>query len=348
MPALSAQPELTDEQRKRWRGHIQTGRKHAEAREWAPAVMEFEAALRLTPDDAMALNELSFVALQAGDVLKAKQAGSGALNRAVDPRLKAAALYNLGRIAEREGDAPGAKSYYLQSEALRPGQEVYQRRAGLDDPSRNPKPVLPCNQPQPLSQICACLRKTQGDWFIGEVRDPERLECEFDSTVMRPGVRLVSLANGTSERSYLIAARVGQAWAVIGELFHATFNNHHEDTLVNITFRERQLAEAHLLWVEYQVRGTQGMETEVTEDETKMVAICLLSGAKGAPRCPFNAPLTHSGTRTIYKDGKPKNYPFSSKYRVDLAPDGTATAVQVENKKDGRFDDAELGPRRLW
>ena len=82
--AVTATPPLTAAELGQWREHLRAGRKHADAREWAPGVREFEAALKLTPEDATAANELAWAALQAGDIAKARKAGEAALRGAAD------------------------------------------------------------------------------------------------------------------------------------------------------------------------------------------------------------------------------------------------------------------------
>ncbi len=349
---MTATPPLTAAELGQWREHLRAGRKHADAREWAPGVREFEAALKLTPEDATAANELAWAALQAGDIAKARKAGEAALRGAADPRLKAAAFYNLGRIAEREGDSQAARSYYERSMDLRPNQEVVKRHAALANRDSGALPGLPCTRPQPLTELCTCLRKAQENIFTREVTTPDSLECNLDEKVGIPGARLLLLANGSSELVYFVVAGKAPNWAVIGELFHAQVNDHHEDRLASVMFREKPLGPARLLWAEYAVSSTSGDGRSVRESRTEMAAVCVLSGAPGpqsAPSCLLNAPLARAGVVTLYVGAERKDsQPFSSKYKVELSLDGTAQVVQVENLRDDRFDADTLGPRRLW
>ena len=69
--------------------------------------------------DDRALAELSFAAMSAGEQDLARKAGRQAVLTATEPKIRAAALYNLGRV-EEPGDPAKAAALYRASLALRP------------------------------------------------------------------------------------------------------------------------------------------------------------------------------------------------------------------------------------
>lgn len=95
------------------------------------AMARFKHALAAHPEDAAALSELGWAAFQAGQLDEAAQATTRAVVAAKDPRLKAASLYNLGRIAEQRQDLAGARKAYEESLTLRKNTVVRARLAAL-------------------------------------------------------------------------------------------------------------------------------------------------------------------------------------------------------------------------
>lgn len=110
------------------------GRKLAKAGALADAKAAFEAALRLRAEDATALSELGYVELKLGNADAALAITDRAIAAAADPKLKAASLYNRGRLLEQRGDLPGAKAAYTESLALRPNATVQARLDKLGGP----------------------------------------------------------------------------------------------------------------------------------------------------------------------------------------------------------------------
>src|SRR5512143_2556800 len=70
-------------------------------KKWSEAVPEFEAALKAIDSDERATTELGWSAMNAGDYTKARKADLVAVNIAIDPKVKASALFNLGSVLEK-------------------------------------------------------------------------------------------------------------------------------------------------------------------------------------------------------------------------------------------------------
>jgi tetratricopeptide (TPR) repeat protein len=118
-PAPPTAQQLAD-----YRRRMKAGWALQKQKRWAEAVVEFEAALAAVADAQRALSELGWSAMNAGDFAKARRADEQAVAVAIDKRVKAASLYNLGLVQEKTGDKDGALRSFLASLKLRPHATV--------------------------------------------------------------------------------------------------------------------------------------------------------------------------------------------------------------------------------
>ena len=176
-------PAVTQAARKEYRRRLSTGRKLARARKWGEATVELEAALAAIPMDGRALSELGWAAFQAGDHARARKASADAVRVTSEPALKAASLYNLGRIAEAQGDATSAARSYTESLALRPSKTVVARLTALGGkpPAPGAAPEQPCATPTSREAVCDCLVADESPNEEGETPS-----CELLKDVARP------------------------------------------------------------------------------------------------------------------------------------------------------------------
>jgi hypothetical protein len=110
---------------------LSRGRELVKTKQYKGAIAAFQAALVATPGDARAQSELGWAAFRAGDLDLAQDATRKSIDAASDPKVKAASLYNLGRILEARGDAKAAGDAYRESLQLRPNRVVDSRLAAL-------------------------------------------------------------------------------------------------------------------------------------------------------------------------------------------------------------------------
>jgi tetratricopeptide (TPR) repeat protein len=156
-PEPAASPDKhTDEHKKaRMRGHkLMNNGKYAEA------AAAFKEALAVRADDARILSELSWAAFKAGDSQAAVDAAERSIALTGNPELKAASLYNLGRVKEAQGDKDAAKRAYSQSLGLRSNRTVQQRfnELGGELPKESYAPAPLFGPFASLTEYCATLR----------------------------------------------------------------------------------------------------------------------------------------------------------------------------------------------
>ena len=157
--AAAPSPALSD-----YQAALRRGRQAVSESAFVDAVAQFEAALRARPNDPVALSELGWAALQAGDLPRARTATQGALSFTKDRALQAASLYNLGRIAEATSDRSTAIDSYRRSLVLRKSTEVTGRLAALDPstPAAVPLSVTPLQGPfASLAAFCKRARREE-------------------------------------------------------------------------------------------------------------------------------------------------------------------------------------------
>lgn len=125
----------------------------------AAAMRLFEQALLLRRDDAALQSDLGWSALQAGDLARAESATRAAIAGETRPALRAASLYNLGRILEARGNRAGAIQAYRESLTLRPHAVVQRQLATLDPAAAAAQSPL---RPQAMVGPLATMRDVCG------------------------------------------------------------------------------------------------------------------------------------------------------------------------------------------
>jgi tetratricopeptide (TPR) repeat protein len=134
------------------------GRKLVHADKFAEATRAFEDALSKLPDDPVALSELSWSAFKAGQLDRAAKAARKSASATGNKRLRAASLYNLGRVLEARAERDGAVAAYLTSYRLRPRPAVAKRlyALGAEIPAGGLQRAMPLAGPATeLTELCA-------------------------------------------------------------------------------------------------------------------------------------------------------------------------------------------------
>ncbi len=343
-----APPPPTAKAKTEFKQHMKRGWAAQKTKQWAAAVPEFEAALVAVPADARALGELGFSAMNAGDFKKARIADEEAVAVAIDKKVKAAALYNLGTVLEKSGDKDGAVRAYLASVALRPNKTVGDAIVRLGQNPKAPAEVagLAC---KPNQKPCACLKENA---FTPHF-DAADATCEEKTPAPLAGLHLWEL-RGRGSYAYLFddAGRyVADAELDIDRMqgVEATFIDKVE---------KKSVGKHDVWWIWRNVENTQNSMSSTNDDDTrsefehaKLLTLCVAGDAKTPPRCPLvDVPVSRSvDVDVLAGNGKvtAKPAPAPTVLDVTVGTDGVATIKLKSGPSDDEVD-ALVGPHKLW
>jgi len=325
--------------------HMKAGWAAQQEKRWADAVREFEAALKVIEADQRALAELGWSAMNAGDFAKARRADEDAIRVAVDPKVKAQGLYNLGVVQQKTGDTQGALKSFLASLKLRPNKTVEQAVSKLGaKPTAEP---AFCEKPQ---TVCDCII----DHAFGEPAPGDNVTCAQTLAVKPPvkGFRVMHVHSDTrfgADWDYLVDEH-DQLVGIVGGVYE---HGRHYETVKLEKAEVKGVGGHWVLWLETTSSaeatypaGDEGMaiETETSRD----VTLCVVGSDKVPTRCPLrDVPL--SETRSVEYIDAPGNRDAHAEttLALELADDGTATVKLVKGASDARI--AQLvGPHKLW
>ena len=364
-PQAERPAPIPPEKRREYAARLRAGRAHAKAKRWGEAVSEFEAALALVPMDDRALSELGWAAFQAGDQVKAEKANADSVRVSSQPELKAASLYNLGRVAEARGDVDRAAALYADSLVLRPNRTVVKRLVALgrQAPRRDPfSPVAeetPCTAPVAGPDlVCTCLKK------IEAYEEDFAIECTIGSVGSADDLRMASVTRGLGSHSFYLAHEGPKGWSVIGSLgdlyeggVGGVLNEREE-----VKAEEKTIAGVRVLWYEWRETGhdsDMGIDEEETHEDVT-VALAVLGGDKGEPSVRMHIPLVRVYDRdrmgvaddaelAAVADMRTPGLPIHREARLKVAieENGTVSIVLARGKADD-FIKGFLGSRRLF
>jgi hypothetical protein len=340
------------EMRAKYRTHLAEGRKLAKASKWTEAIAQFDAALAQIPGDDRALGELSWAAFSAGDLARAREAGEAAVRVTTTPKVKGAALYNLGRALEAAGDTAGARAAYEESIAVRPNGVVRKRLDSLGAPPP-PEPHA-CAAPRLETELCACVTK---------LVDAEAFEQASGSCAVSKldldGLALVRhLTSDVGEETVLLASRSAGGWGIVMELgtvYNPGMSGISEEWSV-LSVEERTVGGRQVIEIETQnSRADSDMGLDEFETETTTTGTwCVRVGE--TLDCPVQLTLRHVYDRERMGDLEDldpemrsmatKGLPIHEEFRVDveLGEDGFLRPEVMEGKPDGE----SVAPVRLW
>ena len=339
VPKQATKQQLVD-----FRKRIRAAWAAQKAKRWADAVTELEAALAILDGDPRALSELGWSAMNAGDFVKARKADEAAIRAAVDPKLKAASLYNLGMVQLKLGDKDGALRSFLTSLQLRANKTVEKQVAALGaSPQAEP---LFCEAGQ---TACYCVELDALDAF--EKEDPDLCK-KIKSPVA--GFETYAVQTPGGELHYLLDEK-NQKVAIIG----GDDQRSRHFTTYKIAKQEIKNVGGHrVLWLEIETRDAiQWMNDENVEDEVieeRTVTVCAIGDAKAPTKCAVReVPLTSKHTiehSKMSEDGDltpGKEITTEVALDVTLADDGTVT-VKLRKGSANSLGPNVLGPHRLW
>lgn len=353
-PTKQAPTAIPKEVRAEYKKRLAAGRKASKAARWPEAITELEAALTAIPGDDRALAELSWAALSSGDAEKARKSARQAVLVTTDPKLKAAALYNLGR-AEEPTDAAKAAALYKESIALRPNKIVEQRLADLAGKVTFTPDPLPCTTPGPEAAVCKCLNDTVTDL------EPDVRACDLSPTGLPDFKTATYKLTDLGEEQVALVARSSQGWSVVALLEYVynpgAFGIFEEWKLESAT--DEQVGGHSLArFVVQKERQDSDMGIDEVENEsTTTLVVCVRDMGGEAPTCPLDVQTDYQYVRDrlgIAEEGdladmgeyQTKGLPIKARTTLDVTIDPSGVAkIRAER---GRVDPANLGDRKLW
>ena len=327
---VAPKPQLSKAQLAEYKKHMKAGWALQKLSKWADAVPEFEAALAAVDVDPRALTELGWTAMNAGDYKKARRADDQAVRLAVDPKVKAAALFNLGSVEAKTGNVDDARDSFTQSLALRPNKTVADALAALGAAAEVDKPLC-----EPTQDACTCLREHIQP-------DAEDLTCVPVTEPMNPvpAFKAYDIKLPPWSYRYLLDEHQDQVAVIAQSLDRMRVT---EDLTLD-KMDLKTIGGHQVLWIETTDKATEtsGDETSMAMDMDTMrqVTICIVGDAKTPTRCPIQGlPLESS-----HSDGSSSK---DAKLALAIGSDGTATVTVPAGASDAGLE-SWVGPHKLW
>lgn len=335
--------KLTKDQIAELKKRMKAGWAKQKDNKWVEAVIEFEAALLAAPQDQRALAELGWSAMNAGDFPKARKADEQAVKVAVDKKVKASALYNLGLVQEKTGDKDGALKSYLASLALRPNKTVEQAVGRLGATPDKPPPFCAAGK-----KPCDCVL---ADAFDEMQLDQSKCE-EVPSKIPSKGWKAYKVTSDAfygSDYTYVL----DEANQLVDVIDGTSERGRTMEHIKLIKADTKKAGGRTVLWIEtkyeydYMYSSFDTDDIEYEHIETTQVTLCLPGDGKTPTRCPLRDVPTHHVNEKSSDDDNKKRTTTETIVELTIADDGTATVKLVKGASDEQL--AKLvGPHMLW
>jgi hypothetical protein len=348
-PGKPAKPPPSKQQLADYKKHMKAGWALQKDQKWAEAVPEFEKANAAIDSDQRALSELGWSAMNAGDFGKARKADAEAVRVALDPKVKAASLYNLGLVLEKTGDKDAALKSYLASLQLRPNKTVEDAVGRLGATPETDQPLC-----KPGEKACDCVYEAA---FGSATGDEPQCEEKVDPKIPVKTFHEYAVEEPPWSWTYLLDEHQGLVAIVAGGVDRLRVSEEIELEKADL----KTIAGHQVLWVETKDTASENHpydenSMDDADSETTQVTICVVGDDKTPTRCPLrNVPIssTWSQGRDYFDDdarAKDKGYkPEHGETVVDLTlgDDGTATVKLVKGASNPALDKI-MGPHKLW
>ncbi|MBV8763090.1 MAG: tetratricopeptide repeat protein, partial [Deltaproteobacteria bacterium] len=298
-------------------------------KQWSQAVDEFEAALAALDGDQRALAELGFSAMNAGDYPAARDADQQAARVALDPNVKAAALFNLGTVELKLGDVDAARLSFQRSLELRANKTVQAELVKLGTASDS-KPFCPAGM-----DPCGCVY----DYAAG--RPDTGTGCDVKTSALLPAAwKIYTVAHMAYVESFVLDEHNNLLFVSARSDDHVR----HVGDMAISKVETKSIGAHRVLWIEQSEHATEMIthedDTESDIDETSdLVTICVLGTATAPTRCP----LREVPVDRVYGEGSGKSETVAT---IELS-DGTATVKLVKGPSCCGLD-ALVGAHKLW
>jgi tetratricopeptide (TPR) repeat protein len=320
----SAQPAGSASDATRAQVALRNGRALDQKGDLAGALAAFESASKLAPEDTAILSELGWALYRNKDLERAASLTEDAVSRSVEPRLKAASLYNLGRIREAQGRPSEAIRAYVESYAKRKTTEARERLVGLVP---RPEPIVtkPMTRVRDLQEFCKQEEARSELCKPGERDQDARFTCRMSgklATTQPPyqGVQIWTTScsvSTDSSRDDAVALQVGGQWFVSPAFHVADFHKREITEVQRLEFRLRKLgsvaSEAPAVIYRYSWSNSwpeRNGDDFIEHHSSGRYLILASIGASGVPS--YVAPITESAESAW----------GSAALRIQYLPDG--------------------------
>jgi tetratricopeptide (TPR) repeat protein len=185
---------------------LQDGRRKVRARQYDAGIALYQKGLAVKPGNSTMLVELGYAAFLNGDLDRAETVTKQGLARIGNVKMKGAALYNLGRIAEQQGDKEKAAALYRESLSVRPNRIVKKRLASMGNDAENDGATVDFPELGPLKGPLSSLRKVCNRLVkekLVDFYDDELTGCALDAA------DTVEISEGPLKRAILLPLRIG-------------------------------------------------------------------------------------------------------------------------------------------
>ncbi|HSN28627.1 MAG TPA: tetratricopeptide repeat protein [Kofleriaceae bacterium] len=319
-----------------YRKHMKAAWALQKQQQWAESVPELEAALKAVDGDQRALAELGWSAMNAGDFKKARRADDQAVRVALDPKVKAAALFNLGMVEAKTGNVDDARQSFTASLKLRPNKTVEAELGKLGAAPAEEKPF--CG---PKEDPCACVRQASFPDF--DPTDPPDCTAEKETGVPVPTFKAYTVKQAPWSYTYLLDERQDLVAMTAMSLDRTRV---YEDMSIDKA-EVKTLGSHRVLWLQTKDSAREDEpkdddSIDTSGDDRIAVTLCVLADDKTPTHCPLrDVPLSHHAWRDS------EHTDATTITDLALASDGTATVKLVSGPSDHALD-AVLGPTKLW
>lgn len=360
----------TAEQQKKYKEALNLGRTLEKKNDWAGAMAAFDSALAAIPNDATAYSEISVCGFQKKDYRLAEDAARKSVAFANNPKVRAASLYNLGRVQEQRGEKDAAVESYSQSLLDRPNKTVRERLLKIDPKAAAATdPVAPKPMEGPFASLekwckdntdrSACEENGEsGENADGDEKKPE-FTCNWDKpeqSVDKPaapykevryfGTECSQRGGDLINADYYLAIKLATGWYIAGQA-GSTFNSMKQTNELKVEKLEVRSAVpggAPLVIL----RTSASSDYRGTDDVDSTWLNVAGVGPSGRPSATAQILLSQTDTQmdieTMDEDGNGKETSSGATLEATFLPDGVLEIKGPFKKVGGGIDPDRMAP----
>lgn len=363
-PAAPSKDQLT-----RYGRALAAGREADRRGQLAAARTAFEQAVAAYPEGAAALSELGWAAYRLHDLPAAEKVTRKAITRSATPKLRAASLYNLGKILTEKGDKPGAVQAYRESWQARENPVVLAALKALDPQaaaltwptlSALEGPLKPGSTEAAAIQKEFCrtyfwaeVKKYQVDnfdeeWQKGSGKEQPECQSKAIALAQTPGrfrqallLQAEASANHFTQRTFSIVVQTESGW--YGAPLRSSFDGRSDGESAELGEAGQQGAallvridETHRDELD-SLRFWKGVDKDISEPPTQyeLTGYAYVIGIGPSGRPSLSSAIATRRQRTLSWIAKDRKETAEKVYDVKLQPDGSLVIAAPRISRNG-------------